>query len=64
LQATVELVQQRLDDICNDAAVKLRAVIEDRLRTSESHTKGLAIEVSEAREQVDCLGFKRYGGAW
>eukprot|EP01050_Picozoa_sp_SAG11_P004247 SAG11_NODE_266_length_11468_cov_11.519222_5_plen_89_part_00 len=45
-------------------ALRLQGMVEERLQRGEAVTKGLAIEVSEVREQIDCLGFKRYGGAW
>jgi hypothetical protein len=30
-----------------------------KVRENEANVKGLALEVAEAREQIDCLGFKR-----
>ena len=37
----------------------LRALAQVKVRENEANVKGLALEVAEAREQIDCLGFKR-----
>ena len=62
--SAVSSIHGQVDEVKQQAADQLRQLVEGRVRENEESVKGLALEVAEVREQVDCLGFKRYGHGW
>jgi multidrug resistance efflux pump len=63
-QSTIESLQQQLESVKAQCQEQLRRTAETRIRESEVNVKGLALEVAAAREQIDCIGFRRYGGVY
>ena len=61
---TIEALHGQLESVKQQAVEQLRRAVETRVRDSETNIKGLALEVAAARENIDCIGFRRYGGAW
>ena len=61
---TIEALHGQLESVKQQAVEQLRRAVETRVRDSETNIKGLALEVAAAREKIDCIGFRRYGGAW
>eukprot|EP01052_Picozoa_sp_SAG31_P026316 SAG31_NODE_2376_length_5841_cov_10.199060_7_plen_78_part_00 len=46
-QTTIETLEKRVGDVTAVAEERLYDMVDERLQSRESHTKGLAIEVSE-----------------